>query len=160
MDSWTPPPDEPHLFAWWQPLMTFARLARADEVPWLLFADEFRLVRRFDRPGRPSIWVYVHARGSDELMVDESGTAYKFIAYRRGPSPGRFAPIDVFTAVWRAGLPYVIDPEVIDERPRWRYDDVVRPDQVERPDPLPARRTRRRTRRRADHLRLVAPSEP
>jgi hypothetical protein len=159
VDCWTPPPDQPQLLAWWQPLMTFARLARADEVPWLLFADEFRLVRRFDRPGRPSIWVYVHERGSDELMVDESGTAYKFIVYRRGTSPGRFAPIDVFTAVWRAGLPYVIEPEVIDERPRWRLDDATL-DPVELPNEGPPRRVRRRSGRRADHLRLVVPSEP
>ena len=168
MMSWTPAPDQPHLLAWWQPLMAFTRRARNDDVPWLLFVDEFQLVRRVDRPGRPSVWVYVHERGSEELLVDESGTAYKFIVHRRGNSRGRFAPIDSNTAVWRAELPYVMERGIVEDRPPWRFDDIgpdppyppYLPDPPDGPAPSPARRTRRRHGDRGDHLRLVGtPSE-
>ncbi|MGH9246582.1 MAG: hypothetical protein ACRD29_20185 [Acidimicrobiales bacterium] len=182
MKTWTPPPGEPELFSWWRPLLAFARRARAEQVPWPVYLDEFVIERRVDRPGRPSIWIYRHEEGRGLVMVDDTGTPYRFIVYRRGTSPGRYKEIEPRTAIWHAGLPYAVEPVWYDEPPtRMRRGDEYEPDDpsggdgddvwsaddwgtftggVERPSPRPAstRPGRRSRRRRSSHLRLVDPA--
>lgn len=104
---WRPDPSEPALLSWWQPLVRAARRAVTEEVLWLILVDEWRLVGRYGRSGRPDVWIYADDRSGGELYVDESGQPYRFIEYRSGPSLGRFKEIDIRTAVWRSGLPRV-----------------------------------------------------
>lgn len=127
MKAWTPPADEPARFSWWQPLLAFSRRVRADRVPWPVHIDEFVLDRRFDRPPRPAIWIYLHDASGGAMMVDDGGRAYRFIEYRGGRG-GRFKEIDVRRAVWQAGLPDVVEPVWYDEPPRrssWTPVDAV-----------------------------------
>ncbi len=107
MQFWRPEPDTPYQFDWWLPLIRAGRRALEDEVPWLILLDEWELVGSVQRKGRPDIWTYLHRQARGELPVDMTGQAYKFIANRRGPSPGRFTEIDIRTAIWGAGVPHV-----------------------------------------------------
>lgn len=107
MRFWTPEPDAPHLLDWWAPLVRAARRALDETVPWLIVIDEWALTGRVERRGRPDVWVYRHRGGGGDLCVDDTGQPYRFIPSSSGPSLGRFTPIDIRPAVWRAGLPTV-----------------------------------------------------
>lgn len=107
MRFWTPEPDAPHLLDWWVPLVRAARRALDHEVHWLILVDEWELAGRVPRQGRPDVWVYRHRRSGGELLVDDTGQAYRFIVHSSGPSPGRFEEMEIRNAVWRAGLPRV-----------------------------------------------------
>lgn len=105
MRFWTPEPDAAHLLDWWAPLVRAARRALDDAVPWLILVDEWALTGRVQRQRRPDVWIYQHRRSRGDLCLDDTGQPYRFIPSSKGPSLGRFKPIDIRGAVWRAGLP-------------------------------------------------------
>jgi hypothetical protein len=123
MRWWQPSPEEPELFDWWRPLLAASQRARADEVPWPIHPDEFELRGHVDRGRRPAVWVYEHRANQQELLCDADGRTYELIVHRSGPSLGRFAEIDVRSAIWRARLPDVVTPVWYDE-PRHHPSDA------------------------------------
>jgi hypothetical protein len=110
MDLWSPPHDAPHLLEWWRPLILVSRRARADRFPWPLHLDEFRLAGRVERHGRPDVWIYDHHESRGSVCVDARGQTYKFVATPNGKGVGQFRECPLRTALWRAGLPDVVDP--------------------------------------------------
>jgi hypothetical protein len=118
MELWSPPHDKPHLFEWWRPLLLASQWARRRRVPWPINLDEFRLAGRVVRSGRPDVWIYEHHANGGALCVDAIGTTYKFIATPRAKGVGRFRPCDIRSAVWRAGLPEVVEPMWYEDPPR------------------------------------------
>jgi hypothetical protein len=110
MDLWSPPHDAPHLLEWWRPLMLVGRRARADRFPWPVHLDEFRLAGRVKRQGRPDVWIYDHHESRGSVCVDARGQTYKFVATPNGKGVGQFRECPLRTALWRAGLPDVVDP--------------------------------------------------
>ncbi len=104
MECWTPEPDEPQFFQWWEPLLAAARQARVWGVQAPIHLDEFVLAGRTDRPGKPSVWVYKHRITERFVLADEHGQTYEFVAHKSGPSRGRFIEIDPHRAVVAAGL--------------------------------------------------------
>ena len=120
MRWWTPGDGQPELFDWWRPLLLAARRAWVDEVPWPIHIDDFALLGRAERRSKPDVWAYAHHRSRGELYVDNDGQTYKFIPYQSGG--GRFAEIDIRTAVWRARLPDYVTPVWFHE-PRHRWDE-------------------------------------
>ena len=128
---WVPDPREPELAAWWQPLLRFARRARADRVPWPVHIDEFHLVGCVRRTRQP-VWLYRHLAGGGELAVAANGIPYRFIP--TAPGGGRFVETRVRPAVWAAGLPHVVEPvwfseldhEFDDEAPEADPDEPAR----------------------------------
>ncbi len=117
MDLWYPPKDRPHLFEWWRPLVLASRAARLEQFPWPIHLDEMILVGRIDRSSRPAIWVYRHPEARGELYVDGSGQAYKFTRTPNAKSYGRFTPCEIRQALWRAGLPDVVQPIWFEQPP-------------------------------------------
>ena len=122
---WVPDPAEPELAAWWQPLLRFARRARADRIPWAIHIDEFHLVGCVQRTPRPPVWLYRHLRGGGELAIAPNGLPYRFIPDVRGG--GRFVESELRRAVWAAGLPHVVEPA-------WSFDDDPLPYADEEPE--------------------------
>lgn len=110
MELWSPPRDEPHLFEWWRPLVQASRLARVARFPWPVHIDEFRLAGRVVRGERPDVWIYEHHANGGSLCVDDRGRTYRFVATPNGPSPGQFRRCALRAALWRAGLPEVVEP--------------------------------------------------
>jgi hypothetical protein len=131
MDLWYPPHDRPHLLEWWRPLLLLGAAARRERVPWPIHLDEFRLRGRVDRKDRPSVWIYAHHEAG-ELHVDATGQTYKFTRTPNARAFGRFAPCDVRTAIWRAGLPAFVEPVWYEEPPvavdRPAWSDLEHPD--------------------------------
>jgi hypothetical protein len=123
MELWTPPHDAPHLLEWWRPLMLVAQRVRADRVPWPIHMDQFRLFGRVIRQnGRPHVWVYEHHESRRTIHTDATGVTYKFIPTPRGRGPGMFKPCDIRIAVYRAGLPDVVEP-IWYEPPKGGWDE-------------------------------------
>jgi hypothetical protein len=146
MKWWHPNPDEPELHDWWRPLLLAARHVRDEELHWLIHIDDFALFGRADRKDKPSIWRYRHLDTGLMLDVDDYGRPYKFIAYTKGPSSGRFKEIQLRHAVWRVGLPHV-DDGVWWRPPSRPYEPWVDDDDGEDNNNEPEQR----------HLRLVEP---
>lgn len=123
MDLWHPPSDQPHLLEWWRPLLLASRAARLDRVPWPIHLDDFALRGRVDRAGRPDVWIYAHP-GAGELYLDSTGQPYRFTRTPKAKGYGRFTGCDIRMAIWRAGLPEVVEPiwfadEVPSGPPAW-----------------------------------------
>jgi hypothetical protein len=118
MQLWSPPHDRPHLLEWWRPLLLAGERARRRRVPWPIHLDEFRLAGRVVRNGRPDVWIYEHHANGGSLCVDVTGTTYRFIPTPGAKGVGQFRPCDIRSAVWRAGLPDVVEPVRYDERRR------------------------------------------
>lgn len=116
MELWSPPHDAPHLLEWWRPLMLVSRQARLARFPWPVHLDEFRLAGRVRRRGRPDIWIYEHHDNGGAVCVDATGQTYRFVATPRGSGVGQFRRCDVRSALWRAGLPEVVEPVSYRER--------------------------------------------
>jgi hypothetical protein len=110
MQLWSPPHDKPHLFEWWRPLLLASQQARRRRVPWPIHLDEFRLAGRVVRDGRPDVWIYEHHANRGSLCIDATGTTYRFIPTPMAKGVGQFRPCDIRSAVWRAGLPEVVEP--------------------------------------------------
>lgn len=125
MELWTPPHDSPHLLEWWRPLMLASQRARVRQIPWPIHVDEFRLAGRVVRNGRPDIWIYEHHAHGGALCVDATGATYRFIPTPRARGVGQFRPCDIRSAVWRAGLPEVVEPVWYEEARRHWGDEVV-----------------------------------
>lgn len=101
-------PDEA---AWWSALSSFrtehTSLGRAP-----IELDEFTIVGRARRRGRPDVYVYRHRLGG-VLLVDDTGQAYRWFPRRGGSGQFRTASwvdalrdADLFRqAVWRIGFP-------------------------------------------------------
>jgi len=90
--------------------MLVSRRARADRFPWPVHLDEFRLAGRVKRPGRPDVWIYDHHESRGSVCADARGQTYKFVATPNGKGVGQFRECPLRTALWRAGLPDVVDP--------------------------------------------------
>jgi hypothetical protein len=143
MKLWYPPTDAPHLLEWWRPLLMASRAARAEEVPWPIHVDDFSLRGRVDRGSRPAIWVYRHPANGGELYLDCTGQPYTFVPTPRAKGPGRFQPIDIRTAVWRARLPDVVPPVWFESHPPRLHPDLTDDDDepdAAPPPPVPRRR--------------------
>jgi hypothetical protein len=110
MKLWTPPHDRPHLFEWWRPLLLASQQGRRRQVPWPIHLDEFRLAGRVVRSGRPDVWIYEHHANRGSLCIDATGTTYRFTPTPMAKGVGQFRACDISTAVWRAGLPEVVEP--------------------------------------------------
>jgi hypothetical protein len=110
MELWSPPHDKPQLLEWWRPLLLASQWARRRRVPWPIHLDEFRLAGRVVRHGRPDVWIYEHHANGGSLCIDATGTTYRFIPTPAARGVGQFRPCDIRTAVWRAGLPEVVEP--------------------------------------------------
>ena len=110
MEFRQPSPDEPELFDWWRPLLAASCRARDDRMPWPIHIDEFQLFGCVERTSSPAIWIYEHRFSGGKMLADWKGRTYEFVPYRTGRQPGRFKEIDVRRAIWRAGLPDVVDP--------------------------------------------------
>lgn len=154
MQLWSPDPSLPVLLEWWRPLQAVARLARLQQISWPIHLDEFALVGRVDRSRRPAVWVYRHGLSRGFIHADVAGGTYEWVEYRSGPSPGRFKQIAAQTAVWRCGLPNLVEPVWYDEPPRANYGPDLPID-----GPMPPVGLAAPPRRKArGHLRLVGPS--
>ena len=56
------------------------------------------------------MWIYEHHANGGSMCVDATGTTYRFIPTPAAKGVGQFRPCDIRTAVWRAGLPEVVEP--------------------------------------------------
>ncbi len=165
MDLWYPPPDQPPLLEWWTPLLSASAAARREQVPWPIHADEFDLQGRVDRPGRPAIWVYRHARAGEELYLDDTGQAYQFTRTPNARSYGRFTRCNIRAAIHRAGLPSHVEPVWYDEpfpparsvTPSVPFDDDPHEAWSDTDGDAPEAKPRRRPRpgARRGHLTLI-----
>jgi hypothetical protein len=127
MDLWYPPDDEAPLLEWWLPLLLASAAARRERVPWPIHFDDFRLRGRIDRDGRPAVWVYHHKGSDQELYLDGSGQAYRYVRTPNARSHGRFTKIDIRRAVFAAGLPRHVEPVWYEEPPASRYVEPTLP---------------------------------
>jgi hypothetical protein len=158
---WTPEPGATALWAWWEPLVRLSRRVRQARMAWAVHIDEFELIGRIDRRGRPAIWIYRHLRSRGELFVDDEAVTYRWIPARSGPSAGRFVPADIRRSLFGAGLHEFVDPIWYDHpardyvEPDDGFDDEDDGDLLAPPTPPPAPPPRRRS--GARHLRLVVP---
>ena len=59
---WRPTPGEAQPLDWWEPFLTICRRAREIHFVWPLWLDEFELIGRVHRSGRPDVWIYRHRR--------------------------------------------------------------------------------------------------
>ncbi|MFL6204468.1 MAG: hypothetical protein ACJ739_03885 [Acidimicrobiales bacterium] len=166
MDLWYPPDDEAPLLEWWLPLLLASAAARRQRLPWPIHFDDFRLRGRVDRDGRPAIWVFHHKDSDQELYLDATGQAYKFVPTPNGRSHGRFTKLDLRRAVFAAGLPRHVEPVWYDEPPTPRYVEPTLPlhddDEwagTERVDD-PVEYVSARTRHAAHHRSAGVPGEP
>ena len=147
MDLWYPPKDRPHLFEWWRPLMLASARARRERFPWPVHLDEMILIGRIDRSARPAIWVYRHPAARGELYVDATGQTYRFTKTPKGKALGRFTACEVDVALWRSGLPEVVEPIWYDQPPPRSIDwtepqdpGFTAPEATPEPSPEPRRR--------------------
>ena len=165
MDLWYPPDDEAPQLEWWLPLLLASAAARRERVPWPIHFDDFRLRGRIDRAGRPAVWVYHHKDSDQELYLDGTGQAYKFVRTPNAKGHGRFTKLDIRRAVFAAGLPRHVDPVWYDEPPAApRYVETTLPlddDQPwPEPSPDPAEWVSARTRHAAHHAPSTSTSTP
>lgn len=122
MDLWRPPHDSPQLFDWWRPLMLASQRARAERIGWPIYLDQFQLIGRVNRQGRPNVWIYQHHQSRGDIYVDGNGDTYRFIETPRARGIGMFKQCEIRRAVYGAGLANVVDP-IFFEPQHYRYDD-------------------------------------
>lgn len=106
---WTPPPAQSPLVEWWRPLVAYARRCRADEVPWIIFIEDFDFLGSVARERLPTVSLYRHHAGGGELCLGPDGQGFRFAWASGGKSAGRFVECEVRTALWRADLPTYLD---------------------------------------------------
>jgi len=152
MRLWQPDPTEPVLLEWYRPLLAASARARAADVPWPIYAEEFDFLGRADRARDDAVWVYRHRVNGGLICADSSGRTYRYLPYRSGPARGRFTEIEARRAVWAAGLPDVVDP-VWYEPPRERPAAISMPSMPDTSSAHPVWRGKR-------HLRVVPDPTP
>lgn len=110
MHVWQPAPAEVELLAWWRPLLLVSRRVVQQQMPWPVHFDEFQLIGRIDRPGRPAVWIYQHRVSQGCIHVDEYGQTYRYVSTPGRAASGRFEQITVQECVHLADLPEVTEP--------------------------------------------------
>jgi hypothetical protein len=107
MQFWYPEDDAPPDPGWWAPLMLFG-LAMAREGLPALDPDEFMLMGRIVRSGRPDLWLYKHIYSRRYANLDDRGTPYRYIPPKdvlRSKSDGRYVlHKDPRSAWWQLDL--------------------------------------------------------
>ena len=106
---WMPEPSQSPLVEWWRPLVTYARLLRADGFPWAVYVEDFDFLGLVDRDRRPTVWLYRHQAGGGELCVGDDGLPYRFSWSSGGRSAGRFVECELRAGIWATGLPNILD---------------------------------------------------
>jgi hypothetical protein len=132
MKWWTPSPDSVPEMAWYESLVAVSRRARAAQLIWPVFIDDFEFFGRVDRGPRPAISVYGHLLTGRSLLCDESGIAYSYVEHRSGRSPGRsktvrFKEVSLRGALWQCGLPEITEATLTPRPARLDVDEITRP---------------------------------
>ena len=112
MRWWHPAPDEPELLDWWRPLLTVCRLARDDDIPWPIHLEDFDLVGRVRRSGRPDVWSYRFRLLDGPLLVDDEGGTYRFVPTPGAIGTGRLLRCELRRALWASGVPHADPPRL------------------------------------------------
>jgi hypothetical protein len=128
MKWWTPAAGSVQEMAWYESLVAVSRRARAAQLIWPVFIDDFEFFGRVDRRPRPAISVYGHLLTGRSLLCDESGVAYTYVEHRSGGrSPGRFKEVSLRGALWQCGLPEVAEATLAPRPARPEIDELDRP---------------------------------
>jgi hypothetical protein len=127
MKWWTPDPAAVQDMAWYEPLVAVSRRARAAQLVWPVFIDDFEFFGRVDRAPRPSISVYGHLQTGQPLLCDDSGHTYSFVEHRSGRTTGRFKEVSLRGALWQCGLPEVAEATLTPRPARPELDERDRP---------------------------------
>ena len=148
MKWWTPLPEAVPEMAWYESLVAVSRRARAAQLIWPVFIDDFEFFGRVDRGPRPAISVYGHLLTRQSLLCDESGVVYTYVEPRSGGSTGRvesgpsktgrsktgrFKEVSLRGALWQCGLPEVAEATLTPRPGRHEIDDIDERDGGERP---------------------------
>jgi hypothetical protein len=124
MKWWTPEADAVQELAWFDPLVVVSRRARAAQIVWPVFIDEFEFFGRVDRAPRPSISVYGHLQTGQPLLCDDHGVTYAFVEQRGNKGAGRFKEVSLRGALWQCGLPEIAEATLTPRPARPEVDDV------------------------------------
>jgi hypothetical protein len=137
MKWWTPSPDAVPEMAWYESLVAVSRRARAAQLIWPVFIDDFEFFGRVERGPRPAISVYGHLLTGQSLLCDESGVVYTYVERRSGRSsgrmesgrskPGRFKEVSLRGALWQCGLPEVAEATLTPRPGRHVVEELERP---------------------------------
>src|ERR1700729_2196002 len=100
MKWWTPEVGAVQDMAWYEPLVAVSRRARAAQLMWPVFIDDFEFFGRVDRGSRPALFVYGHLVTERSLVCDGSGITYTFVEHRTGRNAGRFKEVSLRGALW------------------------------------------------------------
>ena len=130
MKWWTPPAGSVQEMAWYESLVAVSRRARAAQLIWPVFIDDFEFFGRVDRGPRPAISVYGHLLTGQSLLCDESGVTYTYVENRSGRSPGRFKEVSLRGALWQCGLPEVAEATLT---PRPTHTEIDEIEELEQP---------------------------
>ena len=87
---WRPPPDQPHLLAWWWPLHRLLRAVWFEGITVFTVLEDFALVGRVVRSGTPDLWIYRHHGTNREAFCDDGGRAHELRPMPSNPTRGRF----------------------------------------------------------------------
>jgi hypothetical protein len=150
MNVTSPPPDEPELFSWWQPLIAVARRVRDEHEPFAIHLDEFAFRGWVHRRGKAALSVYEYVPTRSDLVCDDDGQTYAFHWFDTNPEKGRIKSLELFSAMLAAGLPMVPMPDPSD----WAVASGYFDDEYESPPRHHSRRARPWARSRA-RLRVV-----
>jgi hypothetical protein len=96
VDFWYPDDDAPIDPNWWAPLMRFGLAAARDGLP-ALDPEEFMLMGRIVRNGRPDLWLFKHIFSRRYANLDVYGEPYRYIPPKdvlRSKSDGRYVTQD------------------------------------------------------------------
>jgi hypothetical protein len=106
MDLWYPDDDIPSDMGWWTPLLRFGLAMARAGLP-AINPNDYMLMGRIDRKGRPRIWLYKHIDTRRYVNVADDGTPYRYIPPKDWNSryEGRYVlHRNPKTAWWHLGL--------------------------------------------------------
>jgi hypothetical protein len=124
MKWWTPSPDAVPEMAWYESLVAVSRRARAAQLIWPVFIDDFEFFGRVDRGPRPAISVYGHLLTGQSLLCDDSGVTYTYVEPRTVGRTGRFKEVSLRGALWQCGLPEVAEATLTPRPGRHEIDEL------------------------------------
>jgi hypothetical protein len=127
MKWWTPPAAAVPEMAWYESLVAVSRRARAAQLVWPVFIDDFEFFGRVDRRPRAAISVYGHLLTGQPILCDGSGLTYTFVEHRSGGSPGRFKEVSLRGALWQCGLPEVAEATLTPRPGRHEPSEITAP---------------------------------